>query len=258
MKEWKIPVVSSIVLGFALFLTIFPACTTKQNFPTMATFFPPLPSPTPTPLPLPPNVIDNFEDGNPLNLNPMNPSLTNSNNGFWQVFSWAGNETNITGEVVGPGANSTALAAHVFGTLVGAGSGFPGFTLRGKFKSSGFYDATPFSGIQYYYKTAASDAAVNRLFHIAVSQTTPPADGGTCAANCFDHFRAVLGNTGGAWTFRSHNFAAMSQAGWGTPVSPPGLVNHLDEITFIQWIHDHNNDIGSWWIEYWVDEVEFF
>lgn len=255
MKHHPHLAAASLALGgLALFLWITQGCTTKQNTPTTATFFDPLPSPTPTSTPLPSNWIDDFEDGN---LN-MNPTLVNSLNGFWQAFSWAGNETNINSAVESPGANGTNRMMHVWGTLVGGGTGFPGFTLRGKFRTLGLYDATSFTGIRYYYRTASTDAAANRLFQIAVAQTTPPSDGGTCTATCFDHFRVVLTNTAGSWTFRSHNFSTITQAGWGTPVSPPGLLNHLDEVVFIQWIHDHNNDVGSWSIDYAVDEVEFF
>lgn len=199
-------------------------------------------------------VIGNFDDGSTN----MNPKLYGSGSGTWSAFTYGGNTINSQ-FVVSGGANGTPMAAHIFGTLNNKGDGtYPAFTLSGKLKASGYYDASPFTGFRFYYKCPATDTASTRRLSFAIAPTVPTSAGGTCADNCYNHFGADLSVTGD-WAQKSYNFTDLKRgAGWGSAVLPPDLVDHLKEVIDIEWSHNSQNIAGTCNIDYWVDEVEFF
>ncbi|HEY5038820.1 MAG TPA: hypothetical protein VIJ93_07100, partial [bacterium] len=121
-------------------------------------------------------IISNFEDGS----NNMNSKLIGGGSGSW--IDYGGDDGKPSAQfVVSGGANGTKMATHIFGTLVDHGNGkYPEFALSGKFKEGGMYDASPFSGIKFYYKCPATDQASKRRFVIGIAQTVPTSDGGTC------------------------------------------------------------------------------
>ena len=107
-------------------------------------------------------VITNFDDG----TKNMNSKLYGGGTGNWSTITFAGNAIS-SDFVASGGANGTPKAAHVFGTLMDQGnSSYPAFTLQGKFKSSGYYDASAFTGIKFYYKCPSDDIANKRRFGI--------------------------------------------------------------------------------------------
>lgn len=199
-------------------------------------------------------VICNFEDGS----SNMNPKLYGAPSGRWNAFSYSGNTVNMPFVVQG-GANGTKMAAHIWGTLVDKGDGsYPAFTLQGMFKSSGFYDASMFQGIRFYYKCPPSDKSLQRRFSVPIAETLPTSNGGTCSDQCYNHFGADL-STEGDWALKSYAFTDLKrQSGWGSPVTPPDFTDHLKEIKTIEWSNSAQNKAGSYPIDYWVDEVEFF
>ncbi len=199
-------------------------------------------------------IISNFEDGSPN----MNPQLYGAPAGKWNAFSYAGNTINMPFIVPG-GANGTKMAAHISGTLVNKGDGsYPAFTLQGMFKDSGFFDASMFQGIQYYYKCPADDKATARRFSVTIAATLPTSNGGTCTDACYNHFGADLSTTGD-WVLKTYAFSDLKrQPGWGSPVNPPDFTDHLTEIKTIEWSHNSQNTAGTYPIDYWVDEVQFF
>lgn len=199
-------------------------------------------------------VISNFDDGSTN----MNPKLYGSNGGSWSAFSYAGNTVNNPFVAAG-GANGTPMAAHIFGTLTNKGDGsYPSFTLQGKLTQSGAYDASAFEGIRFYYKCPSDDQALTRRFTIPIKATLPTSSGGTCTGQCYNHFGADLSATGD-WVQKTFAFSDLKrQSGWGDPVNPPDFTDHLNEVMFIQWDHNAQNTAGSYHIDYWVDEVEFF
>ncbi len=203
-------------------------------------------------------IVCSFDDGSTN----MNSKLYGGSSGAWSAFSYAGNENNINSKafVVAGGANSTSMAAHIFGTLVDKGdASYPEFDLSGKFRDSGYYDASNFEGIKFYYKCTGDDSALKRRFAICTAPTLPHSEGGTCTEGCYNHFGADLSPTAGEWVLKSYAFADMKrESGWGSPVTPPDLVDHLKEFMNIKWGHAANNAAGSYKIDFWVDEVEFF
>ena len=54
-------------------------------------------------------------------------------------------------------------------------------------------------------------------------------------------------------------FTELTREGWGAPVTPPDLVDHF-AVEFINasWNNSANNVAGSYPIDFWVDDVEFF
>jgi hypothetical protein len=199
-------------------------------------------------------VVGNFDDGGTN----MNSKLYGSGSGTWSAFSYGGNTVNNPYIVAG-GANGTAMAVHLFGTLVNKGdNSYPAFTLQGKLKSSGYYDAGNFSGVRFYYKSPSSDKATGQRFKFTIGATLPTSNGGTCTDGCYNHFGADL-KTSGDWSLNSYSFGDLKrQSGWGGAVIPPDLVDHLKEVVGLEWAHDAGNSAGSYPIDFWVDEVEFF
>lgn len=47
-------------------------------------------------------------------------------------------------------------------------------------------------------------------------------------------------------------------AGWGSPINPPDIADHLNEIIDIEWSDTANNTAGSYGVDYWLDDVTFF
>ena len=199
-------------------------------------------------------IVGDFEDGSAN----MNPKLFGSPSGKWNAFSYGGNTITMPFVVPG-GANGTKMAAHIWGTLTNKGDGtYPSFTLQGQLKSSGAYDASAFDGISFYYKCPPDDQASTRRFTVPIKQTLPTSNGGTCSDQCYNHFGADL-SVSGDWIQKKFSFSDLKrQSGWGSPVTPPDFTDHLKDIVFIQWDNNAQNTAGTFHIDYWVDEVEFF
>ena len=197
-------------------------------------------------------VISNFEDGS-TNMS----SKLYGGGGAWNAVISGG--TIATPFVVSGGANGTAMAVHFVGTLTNKGDGqYPSFTLQGMLKQSGTYDASMFDGIRFYYKCPADDKAPTRRFNITIPATLPASNGGTCSDQCYNHFGADLSMTGD-WVQKTFSFSDLKrQPGWGSIVTPPDFTDHLKELKTIEWTHNAGNTAGSYPIDYWVDEVEFF
>ena len=198
--------------------------------------------------------VSDFEDGSTS----VNPKLFGAHGGGWMAYSFAGNSTNGTFVVPG-GANGDKMSAHVYGTLTDKGDGsYPSFTLQCNFNGNGPYDASPYDGIKFYYKCPAADQDLKRRFGIGTSPTLANSEGGTCSNNCDNHFGVML-SSANDWVVYTLKFTDLTrEQGWGAPVTPPDLVDHLKEFVCVKWDHGANNAAGSYTIDYWVDDVEFF
>jgi hypothetical protein len=61
------------------------------------------------------------------------------------------------------------------------------------------------------------------------------------------------------WEQKSFRFSDLKrESGWGSPVMPPDMTDHLAEFLALQWSHSGTNVPATFPIDYWVDEVEFF
>jgi hypothetical protein len=197
-------------------------------------------------------LIGDFEDGSPS----MNSHLFSSNEGGWLATSG----TNVLGSFIAPGgANGTQKAAHLSGMIFDPGDfTYPALTLQGKFHTSGNYDASLFNGIRFYYKCPQSDKAHRRRFAIAVAPTVATSEGGTCLDQCGNHYGADLKQSDD-WVKLDFKFNDLTrEQGWGSAVTPPNLSDHLQEFIYLKWESGANNVKGTFNIDYWVDEVEFF
>jgi hypothetical protein len=199
-------------------------------------------------------VVSDFEDGSTQ----MNPKLYGAVGGSFSAFSFGGNRVNNPFVLAG-GANGTKMAAHLFGTLLNKGDNqYPAFSLQAKFTDKGTYDASAFQGIRFYYKCPADDQATGRRFIVPISATLPGSAGGTCSDGCYNHFGADLSPTGD-WALKTIAFSDLKrQSGWGSMITPPDFVDHLKELVSLEWDHSSGNTAGSYNIDFWVDEVEFF
>jgi hypothetical protein len=197
--------------------------------------------------------ISDFQDSS----TDVNSKLFGASGGTWIAFSFGGNTVNSPFLVPG-GANGDKMAAHIYGTLTDKGdASYPSFTLSCQFTQSGLYDASNFTGIKFYYKCSSKDQALKRRLALGTAPTLPASAGGNCAANCFDHFGTAL-HSSEDWAVYNLKFTDLTREGWGAPVTPPDLVDHLKEFINISWNNSANNTAGSYPIDFWVDDVEFF
>ncbi len=197
-------------------------------------------------------LIGDFEDGTVA----MNPKLYSSNEGTWM----ATNSSDIlSGFIVSGGANGTTRSAHLRGMVVDTGDfSYPSLVMQGKFHVSGNYDASLFIGVRFYYKSAPEDKAHRSRFSVAIAPTVSTSEGGTCLDQCGNHYGANI-NASQDWTEVSYKFGDLTrEQGWGATVTPPNLPDHLQELIYIKWEHGANNVKGTFQMDYWVDEVEFF
>lgn len=199
-------------------------------------------------------VIGDFEDGSKA----INRGLYGNPDGSWMAFSWGGNTVNGNFVTAG-GANGTKMAVHIYGALMDRGdSQYPGFMLTARFKNNGTYDASAFNGIRFYYKCPLDDNSPRRRFSIPTAPTVPASMGGTCKRGCWNHYGADL-DPSESWELLSYNFGDLKRdQGWGSPVMPPDITDHLTEFLALQWSNSGQNIPAKYNIDYWVDEVEFF
>jgi len=219
----------------------------------------PISTATPTPPP-PINLIDNFEDGNTS----MNPNLVNSGGlGTWTLESWAGNTVNSPFIFTnGAGALGTAGYMHAFGPIHDAADGtYPAFLLKGFLQGGTSYDASSFTGIQFYYNVSASDTCNFRRFNIATAWTLPAAEGGngTCTL-CYDHYGANFpaGSTGG-WALKSYAFTSLQRQGFEVPSLPMSMPTSMTtDFNRLEIEFGRNGTFGDSTVDYATDEWSFF
>jgi len=189
--------------------------------------------------------------------------------GYWHAWTWGdpGNQVNAPYVICGGvGANGTSCAIHLYGNIHDNADGqYPAFELDGLLKSGQTFDASMYSGIRFYFKTGTSDTCLLRRFTVPISTTQPVSLGGACTTNCLDHFGANLGATSGNWVQKTYYFnstlgsPSLLRQGWGYPVNPMTLSGaNLTQLLAVQWIAGRNGSAGTSYVDYWVDEVEFF
>ncbi len=253
-------------LGFSFILTglfvtslwLSQGCTGK--IPPLAEI---IPTSTPT---LPPDVVSDFENGS-INVN---PGLTNSYNGYWSDATYGGpaaapntvNSPFVVSNTVADATDSSNYAAHL---------GYPGGPLTliavGGYEadqlichpvnnvSNPYFDATPFTGIQFNYNFPPDDTNINRAFQIATINTVA----------AYNHFQKLLPNgSSSGWkavTLTWSQFACPFGSCNGA-LTTTGSTGNLNHIVFLQW-QMSNNVQGSvaapvtTYTDFWIDNVKF-
>jgi len=209
---------------------------------------------TPT---LAPNVVSNFEDGT---LN-MNAFLKNSKSGSFSNTTYA--QTTMTMVVTAPvPGNGSNYALHLFGTFTDPGNNsYPAFQIQGFPRSdNSYYDVSSFIGIKFDWNCPSDDNTVQRFFSLGVARTV--SGQGTCgvvagSVPCYDYFSLALPMTSGSWTTQSTAFTALAlQYNSGSPntIQP----TDLKQVLFLMWTDRSNNTAGSYTVDMWVDNVQFY
>ena len=85
---------------------------------------------------------------------------------------------------------------------------------------------------------------------VKTAATAPVAEGGSCAANCYDHFKKEIA-LGATWSRYSILWADLGQGGWGTPAtfSPAGLIGVNFEVV--------TNKGTPASFDFWIDDLTF-
>lgn len=266
--SWKKKIVMPALLGLSMTGVVVLAlvgnqgCTAKM--PAATTF---VATATPT---VPPNVIDNMEDGDTY-LNPAMCGTTSSGvpTGFWVASTW-GDPSNLVNGAAGAAVIfcggvgcpvSPSCAIHLYGNIKDNNDGqYPSFQLEGKLRGGNYFDGLQYgyTGVRFYLKTGVGDNCPYRRFNVPVGGTTPPAGGGYCATNCYGHFGTSLSATNGAWQQKTFPFTSLTRA-FGNPLTPPTLTGkNLQELLEVQWQFGRNGSAGTSYVDYWIDQVEFF
>ncbi|MDB4991092.1 MAG: hypothetical protein JWN04_6270 [Myxococcaceae bacterium] len=154
-------------------------------------------------------LIDDFEDGD-SKVNPIDGL-----SGTWYTLSdgTSGTIAPAVGSTLVPvsgGALGSARAMHVSGrgfTFWGAGLAASLSAYQCK------YDGSAQRGLQFYAKGSGALQVA-----LATSQTVRASQGGSCTANCDDHFNVPVALSSG-WQLHTITFSSLKQSGFGTPAT---------------------------------------
>jgi hypothetical protein len=255
---WALAIFACLV-GFMLFVN--QGCAGKG--PTQSTM---VATATPT---LAPNIVANLETGD-LKLN-----STTFPEGVWYASTWGDPGNKINANYVtcgGVGANGTSCAIHLFGALKDNADGqYPSFQLE-CILSNGYFDASAFTGVRFYYNIASDDQTVPsdsslgevsgtpyRRFNLVIAATQEDIKGGLCPSDCYDHFGVALAPTAGSWSEKSCVFSDLRKSFDAYPHSLTVLnTDVLKQVIELQWQVGRNGSKGRYNVDYWVDEVSFF
>jgi len=200
--------------------------------------------------------------------------------GSWVASSWAGNTVNTPyvftgastandGVILSTGALGTKGYCRLFGLINDPGNAtYPAYQLEGKFNGltpshgANAYDASSFTGVQFYLNVSSDDTCPSRRFNIANIWTLPPSEGGNgfCTA-CEDHYGAMLpaGPTAG-WVLKTYTFTSLSRQNFLAPATIPNNmpVSMFTDFVKLELQFGRNNATGSSQVNYAVDEFSFF
>lgn len=253
--------------------------------------------PNPGAAALPPDYIDNFENGS-VNVNPHltgyssgsgaatqlvpNGSSSGSSSsfipGFWTDATYGGpaaapntiNSPFVVANAVSDATDSSNYAIHIGWpaapvTCIAVG-GYEADQLTCHVNGSNpYYDATPFTGIAFYYNIPAADTSTYRQVQVWTINTGSPN---------YNHFHYLLPNgSSGGWKAVTLAWNQLTYPGYGpnsgalttTAVTVSGGVTYqgnLNHIVALQWQWSDNAQ-GSAGApvtnlsDFWIDNVQF-
>jgi len=222
-------------------------------------------------------LVSNFEG----NLNPT-PEPTNAVNshlfetgvsgnvvqepGLWAPINNFPTLENCIMTITGPGANGTALACHLSGSVTDNADGtYPSVALIGYLDISNpppykAYHAGFFTGVKFYLNITAADTATSRYFYVPTTQEqVPPV--GTCTAGtkCYNYFGFAFTAPTNGWKAESFDFTSLVPTPYGQIPSPPTLTGvNLDQVLGLEFAEGRANSKGVANIDFWMDEVYFY
>lgn len=218
------------------------------------------------------DVVANFDGANPLSVNLSLAEANRPNNTVitaGSVVIVGATGVVVSSALVSPGAAGTADCLHVFGTINDPGNAtYPEIQMQVPLEKSAsvsaYYDASFFTGIQFYIKTAGSDTAGKRIFSMPIAQTQPSSAGGDCnpsaALNaCYNDFFITYNNTNGAWQLVTAPFSSFTRGNYGSAVTPTTLSGtNLQQILMLDWLESNNNVAGFINVDFSVDQIQFY
>ena len=164
------------------------------------------------------SVIDDMEDDNSA------IKAIDGRHGFWFTFPETETEivpkpgTTFAMTPIPAGDNplvpDSEWVAEVSGPVLTDDAGM-GFNLDESGSTRSPYDLSPFGAVRFYYRTVGIDTNELR-FVVLQSATTPTTEGGTCSAECYDHFGVFLAPATD-WTELTLplDSSTFAQEGWG-------------------------------------------
>ena len=177
--------------------------------------------------------------------------------GVWFVYATGGTSTiepspDETFRVACNGANGSCFAGCIRGSL--SGSGYPtagiGFTAR---RDSQAYDASSYRGVAFYLYVDSIPPNAGFRFHVPLVADQVPANGGTCATNCYDSYQLPLVPAASGWMRYEMDFDQLTQMGWG-----PREAWDPTTVLSVQWVISSPVDtIPDLPFFYCVDDVSF-
>jgi hypothetical protein len=226
-----------------------------------------------------PSMVCDFENG--LAVNPNLAEANRPGNHVVKAATIIGTGSpNVTPLIVTPGADNTGHCVWMNSPVTDPGNAsYPAVEFVMPIESAPLtleglpitingspitvYDASLFSGVQFYLKVMSDDTAGTRSFSIPVLQTSNPPNG-TCNPNassnaCYNNFENVYSNTGGVWQLVSFPFSSFTRQGYGSAITPPTLSGaNLQQIVSLMWSEGNDNVKGTINVDFYVDQVQFF
>jgi len=182
-------------------------------------------------------LIDDFEDRDGVVAN-----FEQRSGGWFSYNDMSGGAQLPAGTTPLPVASDRGYSMNTSGsgfTSWGAGIGFV--------THSGCpYDASAYHGFKFYLKGSVNSAG-SLAVRVRTAATTPSGGGGTCTANCFDHY-SVSVPVSATWAQVSVAWTDLKQAGFGTP--SPFQANAIIGSNF---------EVGAnQTFDLWLDDLNFF
>jgi hypothetical protein len=245
--------------------------------------------PNPGAAALPTDYVNNFENGSlNVNLNLLGYPSGNSSSvtelvpngsssgggssftpGFWSVNTYGGpgsspntiNHPFLVPNAVSDATDSSGYAIHIGWpsapvTCIAVG-GYEADQLTCSLGGSNtYYDATPFTGVAFYYNILPDDTTTYRQFEVSTINTV----------SAFNHFHFLMPNgSSSGWKAVTVTWSQLVYPGFGPNsglITTPGPTGNLNHFVGLQWAWSDNaqGSIASPVTnlsDFWVDNVQF-
>jgi hypothetical protein len=164
------------------------------------------------------------------------------------------------------GGYNSNFAARLLTSFTEPGGAYYSATLTANlYNGSTYFNIAPFStGVDFWIKVVTlTPGTVGLTMYIPLDTTTATCCGGTCVANCWDHFSEPMPAATGTWVRQQLPWANFTRGGWGASLAPCSNTNIHDgcndaHVLQLQWAASPNGVAASVNAEFWVDNVTFY